>query len=305
MRKSILNDFCLEVYKKNLGVYGIHLYVEGKKSVEYMFRDNCRVQLFSASKTFTSMAVADALDKNLFSLSDKALSFFPQFEKSSVKGAQDITIKDLLQMRAGHKTSLITTFDYLNEANRDWAELFFAMEMENPAGTKFFYDNGCSYMLSRIIEVVSGKTLRDYLMPCLFNPLDIINPQWHTCPHGHTIGAFGLYLTTEELSRLGILLLNEGTYNNAQLFSKEYIRNMHSDFVKTEGFDDNESKQGYGYQVWVCSVENAYRLDGKYGQYSIIFPKQKAVVTITAHNEICAYDILRAVYSKLLPLISS
>lgn len=300
MNAEILDAFAAATRDAQLGVYGICLYREGRGSMERRMRGNERVHLFSGSKAFTSMAVGIAAGEGRLSLSDSALAFFPRYRDIAAEGADAITIKDLLQMRAGHGQSLFTTFEESHERSRDWAEVFFAAPQVHPAGTAFLYDNGCTYMLSRIVEAVSGETLRDYLMPRFFGPLDIFNPQWHTCPGGHSLGAIGLYLNTEEFSRLGILLLQEGRWGDRQVVPGDYIRMAAGDLVGTADFDDPEN-QGYGYQLWRCTVEDAYRADGKYGQYSIVLPGRRAVITVTAHNEKNANDILRAVWTEVLP----
>ena len=288
------------VLEKNLGVYAAHIYKKGQKNVELFFRSDERVHLFSGSKAFTSIAVGIAEGEGLLSLEDSALSYFPQYKSVAEEGAEKITIKDLLQMRAGHAKPLFATDPDTHERDMEWARLFFVQPMVYGAGTRFFYDNGCTYMLSRIIEKTSGKTLRDYLIPRLFDPLNIFNPQWHTCPKGHTLGAVGLYLKCREFSRLGRLLLDGGIWEGRRLVPENYIKRAWQDTVKVCGFSDSENNQGYGYQMWRCTVPGTYRADGKYGQYSLVLPEKQAVVTVTAHNESNANDILRAVWKEIL-----
>lgn len=301
MNPKIFDDFARENQTKDLGVYGIHVYQEGKGSAEHRFRSNERVHLFSGSKAFTSLAVGIAADEGLLKLGDSILDYFPQYRDIAVPGAESITITDLLQMRSGRGQPLFSTLEETHERKRDWAELYFSTPMTYPAGTTFFYDNGGTYILSRIIEAVSGKTLRDYLMPRLFEPLDIFNPQWHTCPRGHSLGAIGLYLSTEEYSRLGILLLQKGRWGDKQIISQQYLDRAENDIVSVRGFPDTETQVGYGYQLWRCTLPNTVRADGKYGQYSIVLRDYRAVVTVTAHNERCAFDILRVVWSTIVP----
>ncbi len=301
MNTTIFESFIAANAAQQLDVYGIHLYRESAESAEHRFRSNERVHLFSGSKAFTSMAVGIAADEGRLTLADKILAFFPQYRDIAAEGADKITVKDLLQMRAGHAQPLFTTFEQSHERTMDWAELFFRTPMAHPAGESYLYDNGASYLLSRTVGAVSGQTLRDFLMPRLFTPLAIFNPQWHTCPRGHSLGAIGLYLTTEEFSRLGILMLNNGVWDERQLVSEDYLRLAGSDLVTVQGFEDAENRQGYGYQLWRCTIPNSYRADGKYGQYSIVLTDYRAVVTVTAHNEHNANDILRAVWREILP----
>ena len=58
-------------------------------------------------------------------------------------------------------------------------------------------------------------------------------------------------------------------------------------------------QEGYGYQIWMNSYPNSYRMDGLYGQYSICFPEKDAVVTITDHQEGNQSDILNLVWNTL------
>ncbi|SDN53731.1 serine hydrolase domain-containing protein [Acetanaerobacterium elongatum] len=301
MNEAIFEGFIKSNAQNNLNVYGIHVYSKTLGSAAHHFRAQERVHLFSGSKAFTSMAVGIAAGEGRLGLSDKIIDYFPQYRDIAAPGAEQITVKDLLQMRVGHDKSLFTTLEESHEHKLDWAELFFHTPMAHEAGTAYLYDNGSSYMLSRVVEAVSGQNLREYLMPRFFAPLDIFNPQWHTCPGGHSLGAFGLFLNTEEFSRLGILLLNNGRWQDKQIVPEKYLRLAINDTVTTAGFDDIENKQGYGYQLWRCTVKDAYRADGKYGQYSIVLPDRQAVVTVTAHNEVLANDILRAVWSEILP----
>ena len=157
-------------------------------------------------------------------------------------------------------------------------------------------------MLGRVIETVSGaQSARDYLTPRLFTPLGIWNPQWTTCPRGHTLGASGLFLTLEEYSRLGRLLLQKGRWEEKQLVSERYIDALSSDVIANAfPFNDPEITQGYGYQVWRSNHPGAYRADGMYGQFCIVDPEHNAVVTTTAHELPAVYDIIRAVFDDII-----
>ena len=297
---TLLDGFRASVLEQSLGVYGVHVYQEGRGEAEHRFRADDRAHLYSASKTFTALAIGMAEAEGRLALTDRALDFFPALRAAAASGSEAITVRDLLHMRAGHDAALFSTDARSHELTRDWAEVFFSLPMARAAGVDFLYDNGCTYMLSRIVEAVSGEGLRAYLMPRLFVPLDIPNPQWDTCPRGHALGAVGLHLRTAELGRLGRLLLQDGQWADRALVPSAYTARMVSDIVPTRGFGDAECVPGYGYQVWRCTWPEAYRADGKYGQYSIVLPRERAVVSVSAHNEGCAYEILRAVWREIL-----
>ncbi|MDR1531629.1 MAG: beta-lactamase family protein [Clostridiales bacterium] len=297
MELPVFEKFTDTVQRECLGVYGVTLYREGKGSVSHFFRDDNMVHLYSGSKTYASLAVGIAEGEGRLTLEDTVLDFFPYFKDTADGDAARLTVKHLLQMRAGYRQMLFTSDVSSHGYSSDWARGFFARERANPPGVAFFYDNGCTYLLGRIIEEVSGETLRDYLVPRLFAPLGIPNPQWHFCPRGHTLGAVGLCLKNEEFSRLGRLLLQGGIWDGRRLVTDGYVTRMARDLVDT-GWDDPESAR-YGFQVWQCSLPGAFRADGKYGQFCVVLPERRAVVTITAHNEQCSNDILRAVWRDI------
>jgi CubicO group peptidase (beta-lactamase class C family) len=292
---SLLTDFRLSVLEKNLGVYGIHVYQDGKNLAQHRFRSDSRENLYSASKTFASVGVGIAEEEGRFRLSDYVLDFFPELKHVAYPGAERITIEHLLQMSSGHMFEDSSKYNSM-----DRAELFFTTEMKEEPGSAFYYENSCTYMLGRLVQRVSGENMLDYLRPRLFDKLAIVNPQWHTCRNGYTVCSTGLYLTTEELSRLGITLLQGGVYKDQQIVSADYVRCMHAKRVDTSAKDDDETRGGYGYQVWKCTPPNSYRADGMYGQLCVVLEDHQAVITATAHNETEHKDILRAMWSDIL-----
>lgn len=303
MNQSILNQFRLSVLEQHLGVYGVSVFQQGKGNIAHRFRSDDRECLYSASKTFTSIAVGICQDEGRLKITDKVLDFFPEYREIASLGSEKITLRDLLHMAAG-KDVFLFSVEMTDYPNIDWAELFFKDPVKSKPGETFFYANACTYMLGRVVEKVSGELLRNYLMPRLFEPFQIFNPQWECCPTGHTMAATGLYLTTEELANIGRLLLQKGYWNDKPLVSEAYVNAMHEDIISTAHWGtDHESTNGYGYQVWKCAQEGAFRVDGMYGQFSIVVPDKQAVITTTSHNEHCSNDIVRAVFRDIVPYL--
>ncbi len=293
---DLLQDFQHSVSEKNLGVHGIHVYQNGRTVAEHRFRSNDRENLYSAAKTFVSVGIGIAESEGRLRLSEYVLDFFPEYKDIAYSGSEKITIHHLLQMRSGHM------FGDFNQYNsRDRAELFFISEMKNEAGSNFYYEDLCTYMLGRIVEKVSGKIMRDYLVPHMFDMMEIVNPQWNTCQHGHTSCSGGLYLNTEEFSRIGIMLLQNGIYKDKRIVPAGYVDRLHSEWVDTTSKNDAETRGGYGYQVWKCTPPNTYRADGMYGQLCVVLVDYNAVITVTSHNETEHKDILRTMWSDILP----
>ena len=294
----LLSDYVRADAERSLGSYGIHVHREGRAPVEHRFRADDRVNVYSCSKTFTALAVGVARAEGLLDLDDPVADHVPHVGPLGA-GVEGVTLRHLLHMTSG---SPITWFELPADAPRDVAGAFLRTDLVSAPGERFEYSNGSTYLLGRAVAAASGQDLRDYLVPRLFDPLGIVNPQWLRCPLGHSEAAKGLHLTTSELARLGRLLLQDGVWEGVELVPADWVEAMRTDVVDTAASaDDPESAVGYGYQVWRCTREGAWRADGKYGQFSVVLPDLRAVVTVTAHNEVVANDILRAVWDTVLP----
>jgi len=298
---SILTDFRMTCAERNLGVHGVHVYQQGAGEVAHFFQADERAELWSASKTYTSLAIGMCLAEGRFGLDDPVLEHFPEYAGIAAPGSDAIRVVDLLQMRSGKDFGELPSTTTEDEvAHTDWAELYFRAPQDTPPGSHFFYANGSTYMLSRLVEKTNGQVLRDYLMPRLFDPLGIINPWWNACPGGHSFGCYGLQLSLTEFAKLGRLLLQTGTWEGKPLVPAPYIDAMHTDVVPPAGhFEGDEWNVGYGYQVWQNQWPGSYRADGKYGQYCVVLPDRQAAVTVISHNETNTAGILTAVFKDI------
>jgi CubicO group peptidase (beta-lactamase class C family) len=301
---DLLLDFRIAVMEKHLGLYGIVIRRHGEIVAEHRWRSNDDVQLYSVSKTFTAMAAGIAMNEGYFKLSDKVVDIFPDLVPDQPdEKLLKMTVKHLLCMGTGHSCCPIVKAFNSGLEPTNWAKVFLETPLQYEPGTHFEYNNGATYMLSAIIRRKTGINVREYLIPGIFSPLHIFNPQWDICPEGVSKGFIGLSLTTEKLSRFGQLLLNRGQWEGKQLIPAEYVDEAtqaqigNSDFTPNWATPDN--KQGYGYQIWMNSYPNSYRMDGLYGQYSLCFPQKDAVVTITAHEEKNPSEILNLVWNTL------
>ena len=100
-------------------------------------------------------------------------------------------------------------------------------------------------MCSCIVERAAGCTLKDYMTPRFFDKLGIGNPDWLTCPMGHSAGANGLFLSIDEMSRIGQFLLHDGCWNGEQLLDPAYLHE-----AEKNQYPVNAPKHGYGYFFW-------------------------------------------------------
>ncbi len=154
------------------------------------------------------------------------------------------------------------------------------------------------YAVSHRAESHRQKVV-DYLQTRLFDPLGIPAPRWDESPEGVSLGGYGLYLRTEDIAKFGQLYLQKGKWNDQQLIPAAWVEQATSKQVSNGSDPARDWDQGYGFQFWRCR-HNAYRGDGKDGQFCIVMPDQNAVVAITA-NTANMQSELNIVWDKLLP----
>jgi CubicO group peptidase (beta-lactamase class C family) len=252
--------------------------------------------MWSLSKSFTSTAIGFAVQENLLSLDDLVISFFPdEIPEEPSWQLKELRIKDLLTMNTGHRQEP----RIFRGSNDNFVKAFFEAEIEFMPGTHFLYNTAATYILSAILQKVSGEKLVDFLEPRLFNPLNIKKPVWDECPMGINIGGFGLNITTEDIAKLGQLYLQRGNWNGKQLLSENWIEMATSKQVSNGSNPGNDWAQGYGFQFWRCR-HNCYRGDGMRGQFCIIVPEHDAVIAITSGTDDMA-GIMNLVWDILLP----
>ena len=126
--------------------------------------------LYSMSKSFTSTAVGFAVAEGKISVEDRVISFFPKEAPEKVSEyLAELRIKDLLTMSVGDDKE--PTMDMVNSEN--WVKTFLAASITHKPGSTFMYNSGATYMLSAIVQQVTGQKIIDYLKTRLFEPLGV------------------------------------------------------------------------------------------------------------------------------------
>ena len=255
--------------------------------------------MFSVSKSFTAIAVGIAIDAGLLSIDDRVTDLLPHDLPAELDAnLSALTVRHLLSMTTGHASDTVPLANDSHGA--DWARAILAQFLEFPPGTRFIYNSGATYLLSAILQRLTGERLLDYLTPRLFEPLGIVGATWESSPQGIDCGGWGLSITTEDLATFGQLLLQRGNWNGRQLVPAAWIDEATSLRVETSTADHEiDGRQGYGYQFW-RNRPAGYRADGAFGQMCIVLPEQDAVVVLTSALPVAqrARDL---VWEHLLP----
>ncbi len=301
---SAIQAFVESVEKAGLELHSLMLLRHGRVIAEgwrYPYAADHPHAMHSLSKSFTSTAIGIAVDEGRLTVDDPVLTYFPDdAPKRPSADLKAMQVRHLLSMSTGHDQD--TTGYMRGRKDANWARAFLARPVVYEPGTHFLYNTGATYMLSAILQKLTGCTLLEYLGPRLFDPLGIEGATWEVCPRGVNTGGFGLSIKTEDIARFGQLYLQRGAWQSRQLVSKAWVAEATKKQIDNGDDPDSDWAQGYGYQFWRCR-HNAYRGDGAFGQYCVVLPQQDAVLAITgAVNDMQA--VLDLAWTHLLPAMS-
>ena len=249
-----------------------------------------------------------AIDKGFIkSVDTKILDYFPNYVlKRNQEQLKDVTIKDFLTFRVPFKFK----YEPYTKAftSNDWGEFVLSqIGGKQKIGETFHYSTIGVQILSNIIAKATNMNIKDFAHKYLFDPLGIdfvgIAPVfdkdsqakfyktrnirgWVKDPNGNFTTGWGLSLTTREWSKIGLLVLNKGIFNNNRIVSQNYIEDMIL-----------EREKNYGYLWWIYPKNQTMKIinkeynTGKYdsicangvgGSLICVIPEKNIVICSTA-----------------------
>jgi CubicO group peptidase (beta-lactamase class C family) len=138
-----------------------------------------KFNLGSMNKMFTSVAIAQLVERGKVSFDDPLSKFIPDFPNA--EAAKKIKIKNLLSHTAGlggyfsdrydgmSRERLRTVDDMMRLVREDEKELQFE------PGSKWQYSNTGMLVLGKVIEVASGQSYFDYVRENIYKPAGMTN----------------------------------------------------------------------------------------------------------------------------------
>lgn len=297
----MLEYFINEVSNQKLNVDSIIITKAGKR-YEHFFTDIKDNNIRSISKTISCLGAYKAIEKGLYTLDTFILPFLDEDKITNTSNLQylrHMKIKHLLNLTIGQSKGLMFSKDIkMLPPETDLLYYILNYNIDYEPGTHFVYNNAATYILCAITQKITGIYFGDWVQKELFDDIKIQTNFWESSLQGICLGASGLRLTNDDLHKIALLLLNEGKYEGKKIISKEWIKLMHSPQFFTANLDAYISKQkrcinkmSYGYGLWICGIgtddypKTHYFCDGTDGQFLIVSPDNKMVITILSHQK--------------------
>lgn len=265
--------FLDEVKAAGLDLQGLMLHRHGQVVAEgwsWPVDPNEPRVLHSVAKSFTACAIGLAIEEGLLGLHDRLVDFFPEHVPADADPRlADMTVEHLLTMRTGHLAN--TSGSVWRAIETSWIAEFFKIPLAYAPGTTYVYTSAASYMLSALINKVTGHTLHAYLKPRLFVPLGIHNEHWDVGPDGVNPGGNGLTAPVSAMLKLAVLHAQDGLWEGHRLLPAAWVAAA----TRPQGGADSR----YGYH-WMMKPRQAFAAVGVFVQMAMVFRAYGATLVV-------------------------
>jgi CubicO group peptidase (beta-lactamase class C family) len=287
------------------------------RSPDPMARDSI-FRIYSMTKPIVSVAAMMLWEQGRFLLSDPIEKYLPELGRRQVavvRGAEielvdaerPITIQDLLRHTSGltyefrgsgpvHKMYTAERIYSRNQSNADQVTSLAKLPLLHQPGTKWEYSRSTD-VLGRLIEVLSGLTLGEYLQRHIFAPLGMVDTAFYVPAPGHgrlaeafakdpdtgagvqlinvhdapkfESGGGGLVSTAGDYARFLQMLLNGGRLDGVRFLSRKTLELMTADHLGPITGAPDLLLPGYGFGLGfaVRLQPGIAHVPGSVGQY--------------------------------------
>jgi CubicO group peptidase (beta-lactamase class C family) len=216
----------------------------------------------------------------LTSLERPVLDFFPERTIANPdERKRAITVQHLLDMGSGiawvEKVYTADESPLRMYASPDPVGFVLDQPMADPPGEKFGYKGGDPYLLSALVNKLTGQNAFEYAKRELFAPLGITDIRWAPIDkQGVVTGESGLFLTPHDMAKLGYLYLRDGVWDGTRIVPPGWVARARSGHLATD-FGK------YANLWWSAPQRDVFMALGRHGQRIIVFPRLDIVAVVT------------------------
>jgi CubicO group peptidase (beta-lactamase class C family) len=344
-----------------------HLEAQGLMDIETnkpMTKDAI-FRIASMTKPVIGVAILMMIEEGKVRLGDPVSRFIPEFKQLKVAVAQpqaggrgaapstafytvpaerEITVKDLLTHTSGLVSGTISTAEAAKISRKPGDTLasyipqLAQVPLEFQPGSRWTYSPGAGFdTLGRIVEIVSGQNLDQFLKQRIFEPLgmkdtffnigDAQRPRIATMyqktanglqkspnqpapPTTYFSGGGGLSSTADDYVRFAQMLVNGGQLNGKRLLSPRMVELMGSPFA-SDTLPGRARGEAWGLSVRVITdavarntflSNGSFGWQGAFGTHFWVDPKEKLVglLMVQTSNQEMIRDFENAVLQSIV-----
>lgn len=187
--------------------------------------------IFSVSKSITSLLVGIALDEGLIADVDDPVTQYLTELKGADPNFKKLTIRHLLNMRSGLKFKEAYSNPFAHVARlyygRNQMGQIKRLKFESEPGTFYRYQSISTVILGMVVERVTGMELGSYLEQKVWQPMGMeYRATWSVDDQKHRSGKAYCCLNTtaRDLAKIGRLYLQNGNWNGQQIVAADWVQ---------------------------------------------------------------------------------
>ena len=257
-------------------------------------------RMYSVTKSFVSVAIGFLLQEGKLSLDDPITKYFPdKIGPDTDPLLMTQTIRDMLRM-----STCFVGFNWFLPEVDDRLKYYFSHKADKIPGTLFDYDSTGSYVLSCLVERLSGKPFLDYLKEKLLDRLGSFeDAEVLLVSDGTPWGDSGLLCRPRGLLAFARFVMNGGVWDGEQLLDRAYLQaatSFQTDCNMTDAVSFNT--WGYGYQFWMTE-QGGFSMNGMGGQYAVCCPDKDLILVFNGDDQLSSAQDTPCVFRAFYDLI--
>ncbi|MFF4172766.1 serine hydrolase domain-containing protein [Streptomyces sp. NPDC001744] len=254
-----------------------------------------RFQLFSLTKSVTSVLVGIAREEGALGLDDQVVSHLPALAGSAYDGT---TVGHLLDMCSGvggvedyaDPDAPVNRFERAVTGGGSVLDVIRSLPRAAAPGTAFNYSTLDTQVLGQVLEAATGEPLARCAARRLWDPAGAESDAYYFLTRGRprvALGGGSFNATVRDLARLGLLLARGGERDGRQVVPAAWVergRGTGLPHLEVGALGDGlPAHYGYANQWWTLGGEHrAFTGLGIHGQFLWIDPVADAVVVKTS-----------------------
>ncbi len=126
---------------------------------------------------------------------------------------------------------------------------------------------------------------------------------WFCDTDGLGTPGYGLCMSAKDMSKIGLLCLNKGNYDNKQIISSKWIEEM----IRPKTVHSNKFRgMEYGYLWWIIDrKKNIYAAIGNSGNVIYVNPEKSIVIAVSSYFKPTIFDRIDFIQEYIEPFVRS
>ena len=252
----------------------------------------------SVTKGYTGLVLARAMQLGYLTMDDlnkPLVSFLKGLQPEKfVEGVEKITLHHALNMSSGLRFTddQLTEFRENREKYSGLAQVQAFLSLSEPITEKsqtIKYQGTDPLMVMQVIDAIVPGSAEDFIKKELLDKLNINNYTWRNDHSGLPVGDNRASLTSRDMLKIGVLVLNDGKWQGEQLLSSDYLTKATSALTQTnEDWQPKSFFFGYlWYQTDITIADKSYDVNltwGGGGNRIIVVDELDLVIVLTGHD---------------------